>query len=243
MTLVAVCLSALFSVAIYRNLPMLSPLLVGGTGAAPGDTGESLMQLPAPQEWSGALMVIFGQVLGVLFLPAFLFGMVFPLALRLAQGARTAAAETAGKLYAANTVGCIVGTILGTFVLVSVFGTRGALLLLAWLLAPLAAWAVFKAVSGRAGRTAVVGLFLVVLAGGSVLAAPAGFYRGLFEQRFGRVIWFSEGVSETVAVCEHPDGSKWVHFSDGRGNSGDVSFYGGWLYAHLPLLLHRDPHW
>jgi spermidine synthase len=76
---------------------------------------------------------------------------------------------------------------------------------------------------------------------GSVLAAPEGFYRDLFEERFGKVHWFSEGVSETVAICEHPNGHKWIQYSDGRGASGTDSFAGGWLYAHLPLLLHPDP--
>jgi spermine/spermidine synthase len=44
-----------------------------------------------------------------------------------------------------------------------------------------------------------------------------------------------------VAVCDHPDGSRWIQFSDGRGASGTWSYQGGWLYAHLPLLLHPHP--
>ena len=44
-----------------------------------------------------------------------------------------------------------------------------------------------------------------------------------------------------MAVCEHTDGSRWIQFSDGRGASGTWSFQGGWLYAHLPLLLHPGP--
>ena len=54
-------------------------------------------------------------------------------------------------------------------------------------------------------RTAIAGLFVAALAGGSLLAAPRGFYQDLFEKRFGRVVWFAEGVTETVAVCEHKD--------------------------------------
>lgn len=242
-TLGTLSLCTLCSIAIYRHLPEISQFLLG-VGGAVGEVVSASPGKPmaALQSWSTALVVIFGQVAVVLFIPALLSGMVFPLALRLAQGARPVAAAVAGKLYAANTVGCIVGTILGTFVLVALLGTRLALLLLAWLPLPLALWAILEAVRGKANRTMLVGSLLFVQVVGSMLAAPAGFYRELFERRFGKVIWFSEGVSETVAVCEHPDGVKWVQYSDGRGASGTRSYSGGWLYAHLPLLLHPDPH-
>ena len=137
-----------------------------------------------------------------------------------------------------NALGSVAGTLLGTFVLVALLGTRGALLLLAWLPVPLALWALCEAHPRRRLAPLVAAALVGGLAGASALAAPAGFYRGLFEQRFGRVLWFSEGVSETVAVCEYKDGSRWIQFSDGRGASGTCSYQGGWLYAHLPLLLH-----
>ena len=125
--------------------------------------------------------------------------------------------------------------------LVAALGTRGALLLLAWLPVPLALWALREASPQRRLRPAWAGVLVLGLAGGSAVAAPPGFYRDLFEKRFGRVLWFSEGVAETVAVCEYKDGSRWIQFSDGRGASGTRSYQGGWLYAHLPLLLHPQP--
>jgi hypothetical protein len=62
-----------------------------------------------------------------------------------------------------------------------------------------------------------------------------------FEEIYPAPEWFSEGASETVAICEHKDRSAWIHYSDGRGASGTTSFQGGWLYAHIPLLLHPAP--
>ena len=228
----ALCLSTLCSVAVFRNLPSLATLMAGRSSV----DGPLLVE-----NWTTALLLIFGQVAAVLLLPAFFSGLVFPLTLRLMQDARKTTAGAVGTLYAANTVGCVVGTVLGTFVLVTVFGTRLALLLLAWLPAPVAMWSILNGVHGRISKPVLLGLFPVGLVVGSLLAAPPGLYRQLFEERFGKVIWFSEGVSETVAVCEHPNGSKWIQYSDGRGASGTVSFSGGWLYAHLPLLLHPDP--
>ena len=176
----------------------------------------------------------------MLFLPALLLGAVFPLTLELAP-ASDRPARLVGRLYAVNAVGCVAGAVLGTFVLVALLGTRGALLLLAWLPAADRALGPARGDPVEDGAHGDRGLFVAALAGGSLLAAPRGFYQDLFEKRFGRVVWFAEGVTETVAVCEHKDGSRWIQFSDGRGASGTWSFQGGWLYAHLPLLLHPRP--
>jgi predicted membrane-bound spermidine synthase len=237
--LAAASVSLLCAIAVYRHLPALGALLAGGQRMAVGIPGSASSVLV--WSWSSALVMIFGQVAAVLFVPAVLLGAVFPLTLKLAEAESRPAAELVGRLYAVNTVGSVAGAVLGTFALVAFLGTRGALLLLAWLPVPIALWAITKATPTRARATAFAGSLLVVLAIGSLVAAPRGFYERLFAERFGRVVWFSEGVSETVAVCEHPDRSRWIQFSDGRGASGTWSFQGGWLYAHLPLLLHPHP--
>ena len=240
-TLVAASASLLVAIAAYRQLPAVATLLAGSHRLAPGVSGAADAGSLLVWSWGDALVVIFGQVAVVLFLPALLLGTVFPLALEIASPGERSAAEHVGRLYAVNAIGSVVGTVLGTFVLVTILGTRGALLLLAWLPVPLALWALREIGPSKRLSPLVAGALVLVLAGGSVAAAPAGFYRDLFETRFGRVLWFSEGVSETVAVCEYKDGSRWIQFSDGRGASGTWSYQGGWLYAHLPLLLHPHP--
>jgi spermidine synthase len=230
----------LVAIAVYRHLPELAALLASGPPPAPGAPGASLPAAMCVWSWGRALALIFGQVAAVLFLPALLLGAVFPLTLELAPTSDRPA-QLVGRLYALNAVGCVAGAVFGTFVLVALLGTRGALLLLAWLPVPVALWALREAIPSSRARTAMAGLFVAALAGGSLLAAPRGFYQDLFEKRFGRVVWFAEGITETVAVCEHDDASRWIQFSDGRGASGTWSFQGGWLYAHLPLLLHPRP--
>jgi spermidine synthase len=240
LTLGASSFALLGAIAVYRHLPEIAALLASGPPPAPATPGAALPAAMSVWSWGRALALIFGQVAAVLFLPALLLGAAFPLTLALAPpGDRPA--SLVGRLYAANAVGCVAGAILGTFVLVALLGTRGALLLLAWLPVPIFLWALRGAVPSGRVLVALAALFLVALAGGSLLAAPRGFYQDLFERRFGRVVWFAEGISETVAVCEHEDASRWIQFSDGRGASGTWSFQGGWLYAHLPLLLHPGP--
>ena len=239
--LAAGSLSLLAAIAIYRHLPALAKLLTGGARLAPSAAGAAETASLALLSWSSALLVIVGQVAAVLFLPALFLGAVFPLALKVASADDRPAAHWVGRLYAANAIGSVTGALLGTFAMVAIFGTRGALLLLAWMPLPIALWALRRGLATRRRSLALSGAFLVALALGSAVAAPADFYRGLFQRRFGDVIWFSEGVSETVAVCDHPDRSRWIQYSDGRGASGTTSFQGGWLYAHLPLLLHPHP--
>jgi len=238
--LVAMCFSTLLAIAVYRQLPELAtaflsepldPTLAGLPGESPWIV----------RSWMEALVVIFAQVGAVLFLPSFLFGATFPLALRIAHEGMQDTAATVGTLYAVNTSASVVGTVLGSFVLVPLFGTRLALVMLSWLVLPVAVVAVFQSARSLRVRLSVVGSTVISLVIVTLLAAPAGFYRKMFEDRFGRVLWFSEGISETVAICRHEDGSDWIQYSDGRGASGTTSFKGGWLYAHLPLLLHENP--
>jgi predicted membrane-bound spermidine synthase len=235
----ASAVALLGAITVYRHLPELAGLLASGPPAAPGPSSAPPSAMPV-WSWGRALVLVFGQVAGVLFLPALLLGAVFPLTLELAP-VSVRPAWLVGRLYAVNAVGCVAGTVLGTFVLVALLGTRGALLLLAWLPVPIALWALREAAPSRRACTAMAGTFVAALLGLSLVAAPRGFYRELFEKRFGRVVWFAEGTTETVAVCEHKDGSRWIQFSDGRGASGTWSYQGGWLYAHLPLLLHPRP--
>jgi predicted membrane-bound spermidine synthase len=239
-TLFAASASLLLAIAAFRHLPAVADLLAGGRRLAPGLTGGGPSASLVVASWTDALVVIFGQVAAVLFLPALFLGAAFPLALAVVAPRHGSAAGHVGRLYAVNALGCVAGTLLGTFVLVAALGTRGALVLLAWLPLPVAGWAF--AVSRPTATTRWAALAaLPAMAVLTAVAAPPDFYRDAFAKRFGPVLWFSEGVSESVAVCQYADGSRWIQFSDGRGASGTGSYQGGWLYAHLPLLLHPRP--
>jgi len=239
-TMLAAAGSLLLAIAAYRHLPAVAALLAGGRRLAPGLTGGGPPASLVVASWTDALVVIFGQAGAVLLLPALLLGAAFPLALAVVSPGGRSAAGHVGRLYAVNALGSVVGALLGTFALVPLLGTRGALVLLAWLPLPVALWALGRSRPGLKVRWAAL-TTVPAMGALTALAAPPDFYRELFEKRFGPVVFFSEGVSETVAVCQYPDGSRWIQFSDGRGASGTGSYQGGWLYAHLPLLLHPRP--
>lgn len=241
-TLAMICMATLFSIIIYRNLPLVVKFLLGNSRVLPNTYSATPDNpLGIVENWLTALMVILAQVSVVLFFPTVLFGFIFPITLQLVRQSEDTTAGVVGRLYAANTIGCVVGTILGTFVLVTVFGTGMSLLLLAWFPVPLIIFSIGKDFAGIKRKIILLSIFFIVMIIGSIFSAPRNFYREMFEKRFGNVVWFSEGISETVAVCEPTTGVKWLTFSDGRGASGSVSYKGGWLYAHIPLLLHPNP--
>lgn len=241
--LVAQTAASLVAILVYRNaLALARPFLAqslpeGVTGLSGG------FDVWAVDSWSSALASIFAQAGGVLILPSLIFGFTFPIVLTVAEARNDSAStpRTTGRLYAANTAGAVLGTVVGTFALVPLLGTPGSLLLLAILptILALAAWHLRERRLARTLSRALLAA-IVLLPLGRVVA-PFDFYRQMFHDRFGDVVWFHEGVSETIAICERTDGTPWIQYSDGRGASGSVSWKGGWLYAHLPLLLHPDP--
>jgi spermidine synthase len=239
--LILSCLSTLVAIAVYRNVPALAQPFLGEKLAAKL-AGLSDRSFWIVRSWRTALASIFMETGAVLLLPTFVFGLVFPLALRLAQGSTDSAKSVVGRLYAWNTFGGVAGTLFAAFASVALLGTRGSLLVLAWLPLPIGLWLLHKGSNPPRFRWGIIVSGVAALAIVTLVAAPSGFYRQMFERRFGPVLWFSEGAAETVAVCRHPDKSDWIHYSDGRGASGTTSFRGGWLYAHIPLLLHPEPH-
>lgn len=109
----------------------------------------------------------------IFFLPAFMLGMVSPLVVRLALADLTRTGTLIGTLYAASTLGSIVGTFATGFALISLFGTRailtGVALLLALLGLGVIEWGALDEREHR-GATAVGGglllfILLVVLVG------------------------------------------------------------------------------
>jgi spermidine synthase len=241
--LVAQTAASFVAIVVYRNAlslsrPFLATPLPEGVSGLSGN-----YEVWAVSSWYDALASIFAQAGGVLILPSLVFGFTFPIALSVADSRNDAAStpRTIGRIYAINTTGSVLGTVLGTFAIVPLLGTPGSLLVLAVIPTAIAllAWHVFEPKRWISLARVAAAVFVMVLL--ARVVSPSDFYRQMFDERFGNVIWFHEGVSETIAICERSDGTPWIQYSDGRGASGSVSWKGGWLYAHLPLLLHPDP--
>jgi spermidine synthase len=184
---------------------------------------------------------------------ACLWGMSFPFALAAVSGETSDTARASGGLYAANTLGAIIGALATSFWLIPSFGTHSTerlLVLCATLSAALLIYARGPGATAPSAVTSWTRSLCIVLSG--LLAAtllPAVATQFLAH---GRHIWsidprdsypfVSEGATATVAVHIAPDGYKNFHVSgrvEASNNPDDLRLER--LLGHLSALAHPQP--
>lgn len=192
-----------------------------------------------PRGFFGLELTLALAVAVLLALPTFCFGASFPLAVEVVPGDRSGGAHT-GLVAAANTLGAILGTLLGPLVLVPLLGTQGLLLAFAALAAVLAVtlW--------PAGRLQLVAGVLVAAALVAGAALPRGVVlSGAGVLQDGKVEELEESAEGTVLVRSvHDARGVWrsleINGVNVAGTSQEL-----WaiqrLQGHLPLLLHPYP--
>jgi len=192
----------------------------------------------------------------VVILPAaILWGASFPLALAAAASAGTDTGRSSAYVYAANTIGAILGALGVSFWIIPSFGSAWAMRLLA-IFAGLSAAAAFQAIakakerSGKPGRaTAIQPLWALGLA--VLCAATVPGLSKVFLVH-GRYIWWvnandrfpyvSEGAASTVGVHIATDGYKNFHVAgrvEATNNPSDLRTER--LIGHLSGLPHPHP--
>ena len=190
------------------------------------------------------------------------FGAAFPFAVALGTGSASAKAsadhedvtETIGLIYAVNTIGAILGSLIAAFVLVPRVGLHDSIRIVA-ALGVVAALAILISGSRGFGRMAgfvlagAVAVAIVVvpqwnrslLSSGAYKYAPA--VRGASLETAltaGELVSYEEGSTGTVAVRRLAGTISMA--IDGKvdaSNAGDMLTQR--LLAHVPLLLHPNP--
>ncbi len=203
----------------------------------------------------------FGVSFAAMLLPTLLIGATFPCAVRvLARGVDRIGNDT-GWIYAVNTAGAILGTVLAGFAGVPLLGIQWTMRIGVWVNLAVGA-AVLLAVRGRGGallRTSALGMAVAAIGGTILLPGwdPALMSSGvaiygprylplLRAGEFGRsnwqgdVIYYRDGISATVSV--HRDGPGLSLRVNGKTDAGNVSDMHTQLFcAHIPMLLHPNP--
>ena len=185
--------------------------------------------------WGEMIALHFAAGFLILVAPALLLGAAFPLAGRLyLAGSRRVGSEI-GALYAANTLGAVLGSLAAGFLLVPRLGFRGSVLLIVGLNALIAA---SLALRSRRLRIAVptAAILLVV---GAVVAVPRDIFLSTIQRAFPheKIIHYEEEPSATVFVTRTRDDERWVHFSDRRASGGTMNLPGHRIWGHLPAML------
>src|SRR5262249_25806360 len=193
--------------------------------------------------------------------PALLWGVTFPLVVRWATGARASPAGRAvGHLYAVNTSGAIVGSLVAGFGLMPLVGIHGTMTLgvLGSLALALALLLVPSSPRGLPTAALTAGLALVgvlvavrvpawnplMMASGVVISAPrlqslsGEAFRAVVERP--RLLFYEEGLTATVSVEAQAERIAW-RISGKMAASTRVDMPNQVLLGHLPLLFHPRP--
>lgn len=201
-------------------------------------------------DWPGIIRGLFYYSFLTLFLPTFLFGMSFPLAVKTVAGAKDRLGRNIGLLYGANTFGGVAGALAGGFLVLPLFGAHNGILLLSFLLALAGAAAILAGPKAPVHKKTL----LLALLGALVFASYMVFGRNDVSRALNagyipkdhHVIFYREGVEGTVAVSEpesEPGGTNrvlWINRVQATA-SIERGVRMNRFQAALPLLFERDP--
>lgn len=164
------------------------------------------------ESYATVLLMELGIVVLLVLLPMLLMGAVFPLGSRLYAHGRHDAGSAAGKIYAFNTVGMIIGSFCAVFLMIPAerIGIQNSLLIAAAINGAIGLLVILltQSLSG-VGRGAFAAICVVVL-GLAVGRAPQwntqnlvrGSFLGIPVEGVPQILMYREGVDATVAVTE-----------------------------------------
>ncbi len=193
-------------------------------------------------------------VTGLLLPMTLAFGAAFPFAVALGTAREETVTERIGVIYAVNTIGAILGSLLSGFVLIPRLGLHGTIRMVAALALVIGVVVLFKSArtGGRLIAFALAGAVAAAIAlvpewdrsllsSGAYKYAPAMSGSNLETSlTAGELLSYREGSTGTVAVRRLTGTTSLA--IDGKvdaSNAGDMLTQR--LLAHMPLLLHPDP--
>ncbi len=206
----------------------------------PGENGAN---------WGLVTQAKFWLSFRALFVPTFLLGMTFPLVVKAVSTTRSTLGRDVGRLYCANTVGGVLGSLAAGFLFIPLLGTHWGIVTFALLLTfsgvALILVAAERGVARRVIPIVAVGLGLAW----SFAHAPADINQSLnagYIPENHRVLYYSEGVEGTVAVSEPTDEEAgtnrvlWINRVQAT-TSIEKGVKMNRLQGVLPLLFDRKP--
>ena len=201
-------------------------------------------------------IIQFASIGLLILLPTTLMGMLMPLVGHyLAKGSKEPG-KALGTIYSANTVGCIIGSLAGGFLLVPQLGLRNSLLFASALNVMLASWLWCRADGLKLQRVVVPALAIAiccaiipnwdteVLTSGPYVYAK--MYHKLSERNGGNleatirsqgnIIYHKEGESCVITVRRFHDGVQSLHVNGKTDASTHLDMKTQLLVSHLPAL-------
>lgn len=197
---------------------------------------------------------LFMLTAALLLIPTALLGACLPLAGALYVRSLNNLGACIGRLYAANTIGAMLGALAAGFVLIPALGLRGAFILLALsnialgtVLLARAQVSRFRLASGSVALAAV--LLILLLPGADPEILSGGIYTSghrypgaqafVKKARERELLYYKEGLGATVAVRRLPGGllSLSVDGKPEASTDPEMDLLTHRLLAHIPALL------
>ncbi len=184
---------------------------------------------------------------------ACLWGASFPLALAAAAPQHQDSGRMVGAVYAANTVGAIIGAVAFSLIVIPAAGTLwaqraliaiAALAVLPALFArPGTGWRLPRAAGLGAGAAVAAAAVLITSVVPPVPAMLYAFGRTMMNQDYMlRVIDTGEGINSSVAISKDEEGNRYFHVA-GKTEAGStpVDMRLQRMLGHLPALINPKP--
>jgi spermidine synthase len=178
--------------------------------------------------------------------PALLWGASFPLALAAVARPGEDSGKLVGEVYAANTIGGIIGALGFSAVLIPWIGSQDS----ERLLIALSALAAIVVLFTIRGKFVYIGLFASMLAISWMIAqvsempwlAIAYGRRMTITTNAGKPLFIGEGRNSSIVVSELPDGKHYFHVSgkvEASTEPYDMRLQR--MLGHIPALIHPNP--
>ena len=165
--------------------------------------------LAGGHDWDTIVRAKFFLSFGVLFVPTFLFGMTFPVAVRAGAERAGSLGADVGRLYSANTFGGVIGAAAGGFFLIPWLGAHMTIIVLSLILSSIGLVLVVRCpASGLVARVALAGVGTAGVAFALWIAPPdvSRTVNRWFLPEDHQVIHYDEGVEGTVVVSALKEG-------------------------------------
>jgi spermidine synthase len=190
------------------------------------------------------------RVIWALLPPTLLWGASFPLALAAAARPGEEPGRLVGAVYAANTLGAILGALIFSLILIPAIGTAGCNRLLI-LMAALGGLAVLapriestRSIGAAAAATAalVLAVYLAANVGPTPGMLIAYGRRIMISAPRSQLLYSGEGINSSIAITRWDDGAVQFHVSgkvEASTESYDMRLQR--MLGHMPALFHSGP--
>jgi spermidine synthase len=184
----------------------------------------------------------------VLLIPTILMGAAFPVANKLYIKDLVRVSRSVGYVYAANTLGAVVGPIAAAFLLIPLIGIQHAILALAYVYLIVGAWILVLDFSMERTRKTLALASLVIVAGLALLTPgwnkllmSSGVYYHKRLLTEGTLLFYKEGKTSTVAVVQHDGANKSLVMNGKVEASSLADLHSQLLLGHMAMLWHENP--